>query len=198
MAELDTKLSMGGASPIQGHLQMNLVNLGSDFQVTFSDGVVLGELNMQLETALARITEQGFQLQYEVFANIKAIRETISKVTKEKNAIVRVQINVYGPPSVAGRVGRELSRGKIYLQYPDHIRPGTSYDNPHVLKLDSFRATEPTSEQHVSYQSIEAESARDLKQVVADVYSSLTRSQNLEGLEGDERLRTPLLLYVSH
>jgi SWI/SNF-related matrix-associated actin-dependent regulator of chromatin subfamily A3 len=198
MAELDKKLSIGGASPIQGHLQMNLVKPESHFQVTFSDGMVLGELNMQLETALARISEQRFQIQYEVFANIRAVRETISKVTKEKEAIVRVQINMYGNPSVAGKIGRELSKAKIYLQCPDYIQAGVSYDNPHILKLQSFQATEPTPEQQTNQQSTETESAKDLEQVISDVYSSLTRNNNLEGLEGDERLETQLLPYVIH
>jgi SWI/SNF-related matrix-associated actin-dependent regulator of chromatin subfamily A3 len=193
MAELDKRLSIGGASPIQGHLQMNLVKTESSFQVTFSDGMVFGELNMQLETALAGLSEQRFEIQFEVFANIRAVRETISKVTKEKDAIVRVQINVYGNPSVAEKIGRELSKANIYLQCPDYIPAGVSYDNPHILKLQSFQATEPTPQQQTNQQSTETESAKDLKQVISDVYSSLTRNNNLEGLEGDERLETQLL-----
>jgi SWI/SNF-related matrix-associated actin-dependent regulator of chromatin subfamily A3 len=196
MAELDKKLSKGGTSPVQGHLQLELVLSGSHFQIFFPDGVVLGEVNTQLDNALLHISEQRYELGYEVFAPIKAMRETISKVIREKEAIVRVQVNVYGPLSAAEDVGREFSKAKLYLQSPDYVRYGTTYDNPHVLKLANSQAKELTAVQYVEEQGTGKAAAGELNQAIKDVYSSLTRSQNLEGLEGDERLLTPLLLYV--
>jgi SWI/SNF-related matrix-associated actin-dependent regulator of chromatin subfamily A3 len=126
---------------------------------------------------------------------IKAIRETISRATKEKEAIVRVQISVYGPRATARAIGKHLSEQKIYLQRPDYIRDGADYDNPHVLKLEDhqFPVAEPFLDSEKNL--VEHEGNIDtLKKTVTEVYSSLTRDHNLVGLEGDERLRTRLLL----
>jgi SWI/SNF-related matrix-associated actin-dependent regulator of chromatin subfamily A3 len=126
---------------------------------------------------------------------VKAIRETISRATKEKEAIVRVQISVYGPRVTARAIGKQLSEQKIYLQRPDYVRGGADYDNPHVLKLadHQFPATEPFIDAEKNL--VEQEGNIDtLKKTVTEVYSSLTRNHNLVGLEGDERLQTQLLL----
>lgn len=121
MAELDRRLSKGGPSPVQGHLQLELVLSESRFQISFPDRVVLGEVNNQLDNALLHIREQQHELRYEVFAPIKAMRETINKVPREKEAVVWVQVNLYGPLSAAGDVGREFSKAKLYLQSPDYV-----------------------------------------------------------------------------
>jgi SWI/SNF-related matrix-associated actin-dependent regulator of chromatin subfamily A3 len=49
---------------------------------------------------------------------------------------------------------------------------------------------------HKEDQSSEKATDNTLKKAIADVYSSLTRDKNLQGFEGDERLKTPLLPYV--
>jgi SWI/SNF-related matrix-associated actin-dependent regulator of chromatin subfamily A3 len=157
---------------------------------------VLGEANASLEQALNNISEQQYVLDFEVFAPVRAIRETISRATKEKDAIVRVQITIYGPRKSAQSIGRDLSQLKIYLQRPDYIRNGADYDNPHVLKLVDQHHSLPDVIMHKEDQSSEKATDNTLKKAIADVYSSLTRDKNLQGFEGDERLKTPLLPYV--
>lgn len=83
----------------------------------------------------------------------------------------------------------------MYLQRPDYVRCGAGYNNPHLLKLSShqlpFEATVLVAEE----KSTEDKEVIDtLKETMTEVYSSLTRSHNLIGLEGDERLQTRLLL----
>jgi SWI/SNF-related matrix-associated actin-dependent regulator of chromatin subfamily A3 len=195
MAELDKELSSATISPIQGHALLTITKPESQYLVTFINGVMLGEVSASLEKALTNIIEQQYRLNFEVFAPVRAIRETISRATKEKDAVVRVQINVYGPQTNVAAIGREFSQQKIYLQRPDHIRGGTSYDNPHVLKLTDHQLPVPEKVVDVEEQVAERTAGDTLmKETIKDVYSSLTRNNHLRGLEGDERLKTPLLL----
>jgi SWI/SNF-related matrix-associated actin-dependent regulator of chromatin subfamily A3 len=193
MVELDKRLSTTAASPIHGHALMQLTKPGNQHLITFDDGAVLGEVNASLGQALNNISEQQYLLNFEVFAPIRAIRETISRATKEKDAIVRVQITFYGPRKSAQIIGRELSQMKIYLQRPDYVRTGADYENPHVLKLVDEQHTFLDVVVHKEDQSSEKATDNSLKKVIADVYSSLTRDKNLQGFEGDERLKTALL-----
>ncbi|KAF1946973.1 hypothetical protein EJ02DRAFT_334582 [Clathrospora elynae] len=163
--------------------------------VAFLDGAVVGEVNAQLEKALVSITEQEYQLEFEVFAPVRAIQETLGRATKGKEAVVRVQINIYGPPAIADSIGKELSQQKIYLQRPEYVRDGARYENPHVLTLAGFQCTNAELAMQVADTTSEKATAKTMKSAVISVYSLLTRSQNLRGLEGDERLSTPLLLH---
>jgi SWI/SNF-related matrix-associated actin-dependent regulator of chromatin subfamily A3 len=193
MSDLDRKLSVATTGPITGHTLLRVIRPETQWLVAFDDGHVLGEINASLEQVLNSITEQQYTLDYEVFAPIRAIRETITRATKEKDAIVRVQISIYGLRSIAQHIGKELSKMRIYLQRPDFVRDGAEYDNPHELKLvprqhDGLEVV--IQAEDVSSEKVASET---LKQTIADVYSSLTRDKNLQGLEGDERLKTRLL-----
>jgi SWI/SNF-related matrix-associated actin-dependent regulator of chromatin subfamily A3 len=195
MVELNYRLNHSTVAPIQGHTQMKVIKPEAQFQIAFLDGTIVADINAQLEKALVSITEQGYQLDYEVFAPIRAIQETLGRAGKEKEAIVRMQINVYGPRSIAHDIGKELSKRKIYLQRPVYIRDGAPYDNPHVLTLTGFQCSTtdvamPIEDTHKEKATIET-----LASAIEDVYSSLTRDRNLRGLEGDERLSASLLIH---
>jgi SWI/SNF-related matrix-associated actin-dependent regulator of chromatin subfamily A3 len=193
MAELDKRLSVSAASPIQGHMLMQVVKPDSRFLVAFDDGAILGEINASLEKVLSDIFEQQYLLDFEVFAPIRAIRETISRANKEKDAVVRVQINIYGPRKIAHEIGRELSQAKLYLQCPDYVRGGVNYDNPHMLKLEGDQGQLPVTSVNEEEVVVEQTADETMKETIAEVFSSLTRDKNLQGLEGDNRLKTQLL-----
>jgi len=196
MVELSQKLHMSRPAPIQGHTQMDIIKLDSKFMVAFPDGATVGEVNAQLEKALCGIAEQGYELEFEVFAPVSAILETIGKSSKGKDAIVRVQVNLYGPRKAAKEIGRELSQQKVYLQTPGYVRHGAAYDNPHILRLPGFDTASstvftvlPAPEEAV----LENAPPKALQDTLDNVYASLTRGQNLRELEDDERLKTRLL-----
>jgi SWI/SNF-related matrix-associated actin-dependent regulator of chromatin subfamily A3 len=130
-----------------------------------------------------------------VFAPIRAIQETLGRASKDKEAIVRVQINVYGPRPIAAEIGKELSDQKIYLQRPGWVRDGATYENPHVLTLTGFQYLTTDIATPLEDATTEKATTETLKSTIKNVYSSLTRDQNLRGLEGDERLNTLLLLH---
>ncbi|KAF1957444.1 hypothetical protein CC80DRAFT_491551 [Byssothecium circinans] len=196
MMVLDEKLKSDNNCPVPGHYQMTIMKNEEQYVIIFPDGTPLGEANAQIEKALASIFEQQYQIDFEVFAPIRPIRETISRATKEKDAIVRVNINIYGPRAIVRGVGQELSNHKVYLQRPDYIKAGMAYDNPHVLKLGDFQL--PLDHQieelrEVKQAENDLQQAEDFKKTISTIYSSLTRNQSLAGLEGDGRLRTKLL-----
>jgi SWI/SNF-related matrix-associated actin-dependent regulator of chromatin subfamily A3 len=195
MMELSHKINHSIMAPIQGHTQLKIIKPEAQFVIAFPDDTVLGEVNAQLEKALVSITEQGYQLDFEVFAPVRAIQETLGRATKEKEAVVRVQINVYGARSIAHDIGKDLSDQKIYLQRPGYVRGGTTYENPHVLTLTGFQYSTTDITTPLEDTTTEKTTTETLKSTIKEVYSSLTRDQNLRGLEGDERLNTSLLLH---
>ena len=196
MSDVHTKLNNGGGYPIPGHYQMSIIKSDQQFLVTFPDESCLGEVNAQLEKALTGIAEQRQNIDLEVFAPIRPIQETIGRATKKGDAIVRVNVNVYGARTAARRIGQEMSSHKIYLQRPDYIRPNIAYDNPHVLKLVNFQPSivnHTTDVQEETQPESEAQKTEAFKETISNIYSSLTRNQSLVGIEGDDRLKTKLL-----
>jgi SWI/SNF-related matrix-associated actin-dependent regulator of chromatin subfamily A3 len=126
MIELNKKVNMIALSPLHGHAQMVIIRPEAQFLVAFSDGAIVGEVNAQLDKALTSIAEQGYELDLEVFAPIRAIQDTIGRAKREKEAVIRVQVNVYGPPAAANEIGRELSQHKLYLQRPAYVKDGAT------------------------------------------------------------------------
>jgi SWI/SNF-related matrix-associated actin-dependent regulator of chromatin subfamily A3 len=193
MTELDRNLRSSHEGPIQGHVMLALRQVETRYLVTFSNGDIYGEINTQLHEALTTLSQQAYHLDFEVFAPIGFTREIISKSIKDKTAIVRVQLNVYGARSSAKHIGKELSQHRLYLQRPDYWRSDARYDNPHVLEFTDFIADKPLTK--LAEAEDEPGKATDPKlgRVITDVYSSLTRSQKLTRLKGDDRLATQLL-----
>jgi SWI/SNF-related matrix-associated actin-dependent regulator of chromatin subfamily A3 len=196
MSEVHTKLNSGGNHPVPGFYKMGIMKSDQQFLVTFPDESELGEVNAQLEKALTGIAEQQQSVSLEVFAPIRPIQETIGRASKKGDAIVRVNVNIYGTRIAAHAIGREFSSHKVYLQRPDYIRPDTLYDNPHVLKLATFHPSvvEPGPEtQNEKMPDSDVQKAEAFKKTISTIYSSLTRNQSLVGVEGDDRLKTELL-----
>jgi SWI/SNF-related matrix-associated actin-dependent regulator of chromatin subfamily A3 len=76
MADLDKKLSSAPLSPIQGHTLLTVKEIDAQYRITFDDGAVLGEVNASLEKALFNITEQQYELEFEVFAPVRGTEST--------------------------------------------------------------------------------------------------------------------------
>ncbi|KAF2680196.1 hypothetical protein K458DRAFT_373918 [Lentithecium fluviatile CBS 122367] len=196
MSELHSKLNHGGGYPVPGHYQLSITKCDQQFTVTFPDGSGLGQVNAQLEKALTGIAEQQHCVELEVFAPIRPIQETIGRANKKGEAIVRVNINVYGTRTAAYSIGQEFSSHKIYLQRPDYIRPNIAYENPHMLKLANFQPSTINNVIEAHDEKLPNNDPRKdeaFAKTISTIYASLTRNQTLVGLEGDDRLKTKLL-----
>ncbi|KAK2745332.1 hypothetical protein FQN55_006237 [Onygenales sp. PD_40] len=157
----------------------------------------LGWLESHAAGALDALIERP-SIQLEAVADVPSLRETIGKVTKAKDAIIRVDICIYGSRESSADVGRHLSNNKVYLQRPDpqRQRAGSIYDNPHVIKFPDLQIRDvdrrPT-EMEEEGSELMVESGEGFQKAIQDVYDSLHRSSNLRRLEGDSRLKTTLL-----
>jgi len=127
--------------------------------------------------------------------------------TIDKDTFILVDITIYGHPRHCDEVGDILSTKKMYLQEPDYRDPWCGYNNPHFLDLNSslpgvemdldplrfsllqtdFEFQQPeTANEKVLTQSL-------LKQKLAAVYKTMTRSQNLKRVTADtNRVHTQL------
>jgi len=194
MLEVDTKLKKDGQS--RGSNGQHIFGVRKDADkvtVAFADGSEFGILNEHASKALGKLVDES-KVDLDCLAPTLTLREKIEKASKAKDAIVRVDINVYGARSARKDVGRYLSDNKLYLQRPDQLRPGLEYDNPHILHFSDMAtetfefAPEPCLNDNPTTKSTEA-----FRQTISDVYSSLKRGNRLNCMEGDDRVKTELL-----
>lgn len=194
MSELDSKLRSASEYSSGDRHEMILRKPDDRYIVIFPDNeVVMGELSLMWERAFDSIEVLGPI--YECLAPIRDIRDTIAKTTEAKEAITRLDINIYSNRGNAHQIGRELSSQKVYLQRPYSYRPRVAYDNPHFLKLKTILPVSEPCNPHVCYEAMEQEKDKVdvIKETVVGILSSLRRGEGLVALEGDRRLTTELL-----
>lgn len=195
MAEIDKKLA---ASHGQGPLGYQEFKLRADpkaVKVTFNEGSEFGYLDEHIIGVMAPILERP-EFECNAFAEINAIRSTIGRAQKSTDAIIRVDININGPKSLAQDIGQELSKKKAWLQRPFTTK--FPYYNPHVIKFDDL---DPQDAMDLEVDASEVprekkQSVEEFQSTVAEVYKTLNRDKDLSRIEGDRRLRTHLLPYV--
>ncbi|VUC29297.1 unnamed protein product [Clonostachys rosea] len=134
---------------------------------------------------------------FEPIALKAALREVIGRAHKPADAMVKLDINVYGPRRESSRVSDALSRGKLWLQRPDHSREGTVYENPHFLKLKINGGRERTIlpvERAVGNVAPRRNVREEqLRRLVEEVYQSVDNSRELERVDGGARVTQQLL-----
>jgi len=197
MLEIDAKLKIILNNRIDSSCSFDVVMSVTNFVLQFPDGAVFGVLNDHAGKAFEELIRLP-NIHFEAIGSVQVIRETIGRVTKASDAVVRVNINIYGPKESKLEVGRHLSSQKLYLQRPDTLRTGSVYENPHVLVFSDLEIS--TYENELALQSERApksDNVERLRETISKVYSSLTRGTNLDKIEGDFRLKSTLLPQVS-
>jgi len=165
----------------------------SEIVLYFLNGTEFGVLNTHASKALETLVQKS-SLQFEAIGSIQTIRETIGRVTKATDAVVRVNINVYGPRESCQEVGRHLSSQKLYLQRPDKLQIGSTYENPHFLSFSDMQISSYENQLDVgSNRAPKLDDAEKFRETISNVYSSLTRGAKLRKIEGDRRLKRTLL-----
>lgn len=104
-----------------------------------------------------------------------------------------LDIVMYGPIRYAKNVGAHLSRNELRLHAPSMVQKGIKVQNPHVLEYrpPPPRAY-PTNGQAASFSSANR-TVEEIRSEVQGVFDSLTRSEDLPGMDPDARITTPLL-----
>lgn len=113
-----------------------------------------------------------------------------SKSPVSRHVKRRLAINVNGSVAAAGEVGCRLSKAKLYLQQPDALEDGVSYENPHLFKSESQTSTDIPEPVPVAGYELEDE--------IVDIFDSLSGGPcgTLSECEIDSRITTQLLGYV--
>lgn len=167
-----------------------------DLGLFFLNGTEFGVLDIHTSKALDNLVQQS-GIQFEAIGSIQTIREIIGRVTKQADAVTRVNINTYGPRDSRKIVGRHLSGHKLYLQRPDKPRIGSIYENPHFLSFADMQISSYENQLDVGSIKAPKTGASDtFGKTISNVYSSLTRGEKLGKIKGDRRLKSPLLPYV--
>ncbi|KAJ5014593.1 DNA repair protein RAD5B [Colletotrichum sp. SAR 10_99] len=139
-------------------------------------------------------------VEFEPIAPTVALRETIGRAKKPVEAMVKVDINVYGPRGAAQEVGDKLSEGKLWLQKPAHPRKDVDCDNPHVLRLDGVDVMAEDLVRPVNSGGPAKRQPREdtLRKMMMEVYQSLDKNRGLKDLdkvEGGKGLISKLLIH---
>ncbi|KAJ0340378.1 hypothetical protein KNSL1_011586 [Colletotrichum chrysophilum] len=200
MAVIDSKLvAAHQAAMTAGKTQYQRFEL-SDSQdhvlLAFKDKTDFGYLRSGPgKTISPLLTRAG--VEFEPIAPTVTLRETIGRAKKPVEAMVKVDINVYGPRRTAQYVGDKLSEGKLWLQKPTHPRKDVDYDNPHVLQLDGVgdMAIEAVREVNGGGATKRQPREENLRKMMLEVYQRLDTHKNLEKVGGGEGLKNELLIH---
>jgi SWI/SNF-related matrix-associated actin-dependent regulator of chromatin subfamily A3 len=87
-----------------------------------------------------------------------------------------------------------LSSQELYLQRPDKLRIGSTYENPHFLSFSDMQISSYENQLDVgNNRAPKLDDAEKFRETISNVYSSLTRGAKLSKIEGDRRLKRTLL-----
>lgn len=194
MGEVDKRLTANcnlGQCP-RGFQNFQIRTEGATTNLIFPDGARLGILDQHSTEALRPLLEQP-KLEFDAFAEINAIRSTIGRARKSTDAVIRVNININGPRTLAQKIGQDMSNRKVWLQRP--LITTFPYHNPHVIEFSGieYHQTQALEAEIATPTSQKKQSFEDLQRSVAEVYSTLGRDKDLSRVEGDSRLKTQLL-----
>ncbi|KAH0491045.1 hypothetical protein TgHK011_002491 [Trichoderma gracile] len=136
-------------------------------------------------------------LEFEPVALVSELLRVIGHASKASDAIVKIDINIYGPPSAGTEIGDALSEGKLWLQKSGHMRGGIVYDNPHFLRIKTNgiqpQPTEPVRRLASAGLTNRRNREERLRKLVEEVYSSLNRNRQVDAADAGDRVAQKLL-----
>ncbi|KAI8213049.1 SNF2 family domain-containing protein [Colletotrichum sp. SAR 10_76] len=200
MAVIDSKLvAAHQAAMTAGKTQYQRFEL-SDSQdhvlLAFKDKTDFGYLRSGPGKTISPLLARA-GVEFEPIAPTVTLRETIGRAKKPVEAIVKVDINVYGPRRAAQEVGDKLSEGKLWLQKPTHPRKNVEYDNPHMLQLDGIEevTVEAVKEEDSGGPAKRQPRKDNLRKMMLGVYNSLSKHRDLDKVDGGKGLNNKLLIH---
>ncbi|GKT95985.1 heterokaryon incompatibility protein [Colletotrichum tofieldiae] len=158
-----------------------------------ADATEFGYLRSGPGKTLAKLLGRD-NLEFEPIAQTIALRETIGRAKKPVEAMVKVDINVYGPRSKARETGETLSEGKLWLQMSDHARRTFPYDNPHMLQIKNAEHMSAEVAREVNSRAPAGRQPREekLRLMMMEVYDSIQNKRQLRREDGVKGLKHEL------
>ncbi|KAJ5405768.1 helicase [Penicillium sp. CMV-2018d] len=168
--------------------QVFQIQLSTDGEIflVFPDATELGYLSERVKRTLKPlIGSPHFEL--EAWSTLNPIMDALSKAKTSAEAAIRVDIHVYGLEHLRDQVGRQLSKGNLFLQHPDMCRPGIRYDNPHFLRFDDIEDSDVQEETNAAEDGgeidVSFECDTKFDETIATVFQSLRRPDKLNRLK---------------
>ncbi|KAK0707849.1 SNF2 family N-terminal domain-containing protein [Lasiosphaeris hirsuta] len=192
-----SQMLMELAGGVSEHIQKFSLTLSSTPNIVLSlpNETAFGFLRDDMTKALGHLLRANSEYELEAFSATTRLREQLTLATKPNEAIVQVSINIYGPPDQAEEIGNKLSDAKLWLQRPDYYKRQYEYINPQFIHFpdvdDQLRQEEVRKE--VSVKSKPRAEEERIRKLVQEVHDRLGRAADLGSMEGDQRLKNPLL-----
>lgn len=124
-----------------------------------------------------------------------SLMDIIGRANKSVEAMVKVDVNVYGYHQAMTEVGNKLSEGKMWLQTPDCSTPGIPHRNPHFfpvklhgVPMEAMQAPDPAADRTKTRRRED-----QLRKMVQEVYKSVDNNRHLERVDGGDRVTQTLL-----
>ncbi|EXF74188.1 SNF2 family domain-containing protein [Colletotrichum fioriniae PJ7] len=199
MGVIDTKLRESSRASAPGRIayqRFTLTDSQEHIRLSFKDdNTEFGYLRSGPGKALARLLTPDSRVEFEPIAPTNALRETIGRAKKPVEAMVKVDINVYGPRAAAKAVGDKLTEGKLWLQKSDHARRELCYENPHVLDIKGGETMPENVINDVNSRQPTGRQPREekLRRMMIEVYDSIKNKREFNRELGDKRLKNGLL-----
>jgi SWI/SNF-related matrix-associated actin-dependent regulator of chromatin subfamily A3 len=107
------------------------------FLILEDDTNICGQLSDNLGGPLQRICQIA-NVRLNCCILIADCLKCIGKANKQRDSIIQVDVNVYGPSTVREHVGQILSSDRLYLQHPKYRDTDFDYQNPHMLDYEDL------------------------------------------------------------
>ncbi|KAJ6086757.1 helicase [Penicillium canescens] len=162
------------------------LSIDGEIFLTFPDATELGYLSERMKRTLKPLIGSP-HFEMEAWNTLNPIMDALSKAKTSAEAAIRVDIHVYGLENLRDQVGRQLSKGNLFLQHPDMCRPGIRYDNPHILRFDEIEDSDVEEETNAAEDEGETdvsfECDAEFEETIATVFQSLRRPDKLNRLK---------------
>ena len=198
MVNIDAKLTASAAHAPTPFQRFALNEQPEHILLSFvDDSVDFGFLRPNITRALESLVRNP-ALDLEALTRTGTLRDTIGRAKKPSEALVKVEVTVYGPRASAQATGEHLSRHKLWLQRPSQLRPGVVYENPQLISFPGLEYSEAEVLQPVGKGAPGRKAARGerLQSLVAGAFRSTRRAQGLRRVPGGPRVTGHLLELV--
>ncbi|KIX07722.1 uncharacterized protein Z518_02376 [Rhinocladiella mackenziei CBS 650.93] len=193
MSQIESKLHSPIVSRNANSFVFSVGRSESLLALQFPDGTQFALLNVHISNVLQKILDLP-SIEFEAFADILTVRDTIRRATKANEATVPVNITVYGSVDTKETVESLFTDNKVWLQHPENPRAGSKYQNPHLVTFPGLNTAGSNGlSDMLAEDNLESDKNEKFRQAVSDVYSSLKRNSRLKMVEGDSRLKTLLM-----
>lgn len=151
-----------------------------------------GQVRSNVGTTLSSLLgNKSSNVEFEPIVSTSYLMDIIGRANRPSEAIVKVDINVYGPQLTAMKVGDDLSSGKLWLQKPSNMRCEIIYDNPHFLRLKlngvQIQPKQPAKQIFREGSSSRRKRETQLRNMLEEVYTSI-QTREINAVEGGDRV----------